>query len=143
VEAYVPGYGWYPMESTMGKYPWPNHSQINVAIVPTEHEAEAKARRRANIAGGVPFRTLVEMEPAGSMLMLGTVDRARFCDHVCRMVHPITADTAAWNALWPEAEKRWQTFLTTPKQLDAQGTLSFSPKTWPQKPKTLKEWTWE
>ena len=44
VEAYVPDYGWYPIESTLCRSPWPNKHQVNVAIIPPEYEQEPKAR---------------------------------------------------------------------------------------------------
>jgi hypothetical protein len=38
VEAYMPEYGWYSIESTMCQSPWPNTHQVNFAIIPPQHE---------------------------------------------------------------------------------------------------------
>ena len=57
VEAYVPEYGWYPIESTMGRSPWPNFQQALVAIVPSRYEDQAKAGARV----GVPYLSLTEL----------------------------------------------------------------------------------
>src|SRR6185295_3057054 len=84
VEAYVPRYGWYPVESTLGRASWPNCQQINVSIVPIEHEAESLAGRRACAAGAVPFMTLTEYGAESWIAFERTLKR--YCDHEARQV---------------------------------------------------------
>jgi len=47
VEAFVPNFGWYPIESTGLTSPWPNHQQVNVSIVPIEYEKQASPNSAA------------------------------------------------------------------------------------------------
>lgn len=125
VEAYVPTYGWYPIESTMLRAPWPPYRQVEVAIIPPEYED--RSERRAFVAGGVPFLSLTE-RPAGgsSFMMTGTVDATRSCDHVAKVWRPFPPDipTADWDRAIKKAKTRWQAWLASSPALDAHHHLT-------------------
>ena len=124
VEAYVPGFGWYPVESTLGQAPWPNHQQINVSLVPIEHEAEEVAGRRGCAAGAVPFMTLTEHENDSPIFWQGTLKPA--CDHEGRLLRPIEADAAEWQRAHEWARGRWSKWLDSKPEIE-DGELEFGP----------------
>jgi hypothetical protein len=129
VEAYVPEFGWYPIESTRCESPWPNTHQINVAIIPPEHETQKLAQRRPWVAGGVPYLSLTETpEAPDGILQRGTVDRDRFCDHQCRFLRRFSADDDPWEPALELANTRWRQWLASKPQWTAPGHLAFGPK---------------
>lgn len=136
VEAYVPYFGWYPVESTMGQASWPNCQQLAVSIVPIEHEAESVAGPRASAAGGVPFLSLTEYGPSSPIDMLGTLKP--FCDHEARMLRPLEADAAEWSAAQGWARERWTRWLESKPEIRA-GKLEFGPASTAVTAQTLAE----
>jgi hypothetical protein len=137
VEAYVPEFGWYPMESTKCLSPWPNHQQVNVSIVPVEHESQDKAGQRRTAAGGVPYLSLTELEtPTDDVWSTGAL--MQFRDHDCRMVRPIKANDAEWATAFGWARPRWNEWLRTQPQVQ-NGRLTFSLEAAAVKAKTLDE----
>jgi hypothetical protein len=129
VEAYVPQFGWYPIEATMCRSPWPNEYQVNVAIVPPKHESKELANRRPTGAGGVPFLSLTEMPDAPSGIILrGTIDPARSCDHQCKMVRKVPAGDGQWEPVLDAASSRWQKWLASEPQSTEESQLMLGPK---------------
>jgi len=129
VEAYVPQFGWYPIESTRCKSPWPNEYQVNVAIVPPKYETRELADWRALAAGGVPYLSLTEMPDAPSGIIVnGTIDPAQNCDHQCKMVRKFPTDDGQWDAVLGAANARWQIWLASEPQADEEGQLILGPK---------------
>jgi len=125
VEAYVPGYGWYPIESTLSKSPWPNANQVNVAVIPPEYEEQELANWRNSAAGGVPYLSLTEMPGVSTNIeALGTIDRERNCDHQCRLVRKF-AESNDWQPALDVAKSRWQSWLAAASTSSAQGRLEF------------------
>ncbi|MFL5330074.1 MAG: transglutaminase family protein [Gemmataceae bacterium] len=125
VEAYVPGYGWYPIESTMCRAPWPNHQQVNVSIVPIEHERKDKAGLRRCAAGAVPYLSLTECgNPSAEFMAMGTLKS--YCDHEARMVRPMTANDLEWAGAMAWAKPRWSAWTKSQPKL-ANGKLMFGP----------------
>jgi len=129
VEAYVPQFGWYPIESTMCKSPWPNEYQVNVAIVPPKYESEELANWRPQGAGGVPFLSLTEMSNAPSgIIVRGTIDPARSCDHQCKMVRKFPTGDGQWESVLDAANSRWQKWLASEPQSTEESQLILGPK---------------
>ena len=126
VEAYVPDYGWYPIESTRCHSPWPNMYQVNVAVIPTEYESQSLADRRSNAAGGVPYLSLTESPGNdGQFVRRGTLIRGRSCDHQCEQLRQYTADREEWDATMQWARSRWQKWVDSSPR-SATGVLSYS-----------------
>jgi hypothetical protein len=125
VEAYVPDYGWYPMESTMGQAPWPNTHQVNVAVIPPEHEEEAKAGARPGIAPGVPYLSLTELpDTRASLASVGMLEGAPGCDHECRMLRPLVGTPEQWREAIELAKTRWLLAIQAELQLGQNGRIA-------------------
>jgi hypothetical protein len=121
VEAFVPSYGWYPIESTMTKSPWPPYQQVEVSIVPPEYEDASQPRPCA--AGGVPYLSLTEM-PVSGCRGVGTIKKYS-CDHVAEVLRVLPTENAAadWTAALAVARARWAHWLKSAK-LDDKGRLA-------------------
>lgn len=129
VEAYVPQFGWYPIEPTMCKSPWPNEYQVNVAIVPLKYESEELANWRPQGAGGVPFLSLTEMPGAPSDIIVnGTIDPAKNCDHQCKMVRKFPTGDGQWESVLDAAHSRWWKWLASEPQSTEESKLILGPK---------------
>ena len=124
VEAWVPGFGWYPIESTLLTEPWPPCQQIQVSIVPPEHEDRSGDRPMA--AGGVPYLSLTEskgeVEGWSASGRLGGVEG---CDHVATPWRNFPADLPEedWARALDRARGRWTSWLASGPALDETGTL--------------------
>jgi hypothetical protein len=126
VEAYVPQWGWYPIESTMGRSPWPNFQQAHVAIIPRQHEDHAWAGARAGIAAGVPYLSLTELPGNdGSCIAVGAIKDALGCDHACHAKLSLMGTGEQWNRATAAARPRWHAWLDATHKLDAEGRLKF------------------
>lgn len=122
VEAFVPGYGWYPIESTMCRSPWQPYQQVEVSIVAPEHED--RAQRRLCAAGGVPYLSLDEIE-GESGWTAGTIEGDEDCDHLAQLARALPTDGVAadWKRALDAARARWGRWLADAK-LDATGRLA-------------------
>jgi hypothetical protein len=129
VEAYIPEFGWYPIESTLCKSPWANEYQVNVAIVPPKYESKELADLRSCAAGGVPYLSLTEMPncPSG-IIARGTVDRERSCDHNCKMVRKFSTEDDGWAPALDSARSRWQQWLAAQSATAGGTSLVLAPK---------------
>jgi hypothetical protein len=128
VEAWVPDYGWYPIEPTRFKSPWPNEYQVNVAVIPPKYESRRLADVRAQAAAGVPYLSLTEMPDAPyGLFVKGTLGPNKNCDHQCSMVRKFHADDAQWDAVMDAANTRWQKWLASEPH-PTEGKLIFGPK---------------
>jgi hypothetical protein len=128
VEAYVPQFGWYPIESSLLKSPWPNEYQVNVAIIPPKYESRELAGGRPQVASGVPYLSLTEMPDAPSGIIVNlTLDPARRCDHECKMVRKFPTDDGQWESVLDAANSRWQKWLASEPQ-SSEGQLILGPK---------------
>jgi hypothetical protein len=129
VEAWVPRFGWYPIEPTTLKSPWPNEYQVNVAVVPPKYESRELADARPQAAAGVPYLSLTEMPGAPSGIIVGgTLGPARNCDHQCKMVRKFPTDDGRWASALDAARSRWQKWLASKPQATEEGQLIFGPK---------------
>ncbi len=124
VEAYVPNYGWYPVESTLCRSPWPNSHQINVSIIPPEYEVENVAGRRRQVAGGVPYLSLTEGDRRGLFYTHGTIEGAPHCDHQCKQIRRFESDAAEWSRAMEWAKPRWANWLSSGQSIE-NGRLAF------------------
>jgi hypothetical protein len=128
VEAYVPQFGWYPIESSLCKSPWPNEYQVGVAIIPPKYESRELAGARPQAASGVPYLSLTEMPGAPSGIAVnGTIDPAKNCDHQCKMVRKFPSDDGQWAAVLDAANSRWQKWLASEPR-STEGQLILGPK---------------
>jgi hypothetical protein len=126
VEAYVPEYGWYPIESTMGRSPWPNFQQALVAIISPRYEDRSRAGARVGVAGGVPYLSLTELPGNdGSCIAVGAIEDARGCDHHCRALRGLEGASDQWNLAAAAARPHWEAWLDVTHKLDAEGRLAF------------------
>ena len=125
----MPEFGWYPIEPTLGRSPWPNEYQVNVAIIPPEYESQKLAENRM-AASGVPYLSLTEMPegPAG-VFAKGNLGPRRNCDHECSLVRKFATDDGQWEHVLAEANSRWREWLASKPQSDEKGQLVFGPKT--------------
>ena len=125
VEAYVPGYGWYPIEPSLLKRPWHPWQQIEVAIVPPEHEDQSQPRRGG--AGGVPYLSLTEwvkFDPKGLMPGEKTVILDDGCDHLAKPLRNFQAESPAeWNKVLQKAGRHWERWLQTEPQPGPDGAI--------------------
>jgi hypothetical protein len=128
VEAYVPQFGWYPIESSLLKSPWPNEYQVNVAIIPPKYESKELAGGRPQAASGVPYLSLTEMPDAPSGIIVnGTIDPDRNCDHQCKMARKFPTDDGQWASVLDTANSRWRKWLASEPQ-STEGQLMLGPK---------------
>ncbi len=120
VEAYVPSFGWYPIESTLFAKGWPCSDMPIVSIV--SHENENLGIERLNGGGGVPYLSLTES--SDGMLVRGTLTKT-FSDHRATLD---PKDIQLAPSSWPDAQKRWADWLertrTEWKDLSTQLPLS-------------------
>lgn len=123
VEAYVPGWGWYPIESTFLRAPWPSYEHVAVALVPPQAEDRSDARTSA--LAGVPYLSVTEIP--STCRFHGLLDPKRNYDHQTRVRRPLDGNStdwaeafrrgrAAWNAWLRAAAEDSRAALTTPLQ---------------------------
>jgi len=126
VEAWMPGYGWYPLESTLLRAPWDPHQQINVSIVPTDYEDE-RSNSRPGGAPGVPYLSLTEWSgEVDGYRVLGTIWRENNCDHEAALVRRFTESSGsdAWTRAIREARSRWTAWIASRPVPTSKGRLS-------------------
>jgi len=125
VEAYVPEYGWYPIESTKLVAPWQPYKQIEVSMIRPDYEDRSGGRPFA--AAGVPFLSLTEYPTHdGSFISVGMIDDdSLYCDHVAKLWRKFpTKDNAAdWRHTIKRAKVRWKTWLKSSPSVNGQHRL--------------------
>jgi hypothetical protein len=109
VEAYVPDYGWYPIESTMLREAWPPSGQVQVAVVWPKMEEESGPRYPN--APGVPYLSLTEIvRPKTGLSVVGNIDGKPYCDHAAKLETRYGA-SKAWPGVLDRARARWRTWI--------------------------------
>ena len=124
VEAYVPGYGWYPIESTKLEAPWPPCMEIHVAVIPPEYED--RSERRRFVAGGVPYLSLTERKHCNEgVTVWGSVAKDRNCDHVAETWRAFPPDTprTEWDAALQAARQRWAKWASSTPRVEGPSEL--------------------
>lgn len=123
VEAFVPGFGWFPVEPTRCHAPVRPGDQINVSVVPPEYEDERAVRRRSG-AAGLPYLSISELlGDANSFLAFGSLDRERGAAVAVTQIHRYPRDAPDWDRALAMARARWGSWLADRPTLDAQGIL--------------------
>ena len=126
VEAYVPEFGWYPIEATMSRSPWPNTYEIHVAIIPPQYEQQEEASVRNTAFGGVPYLSLTEMPgDTGIIVARPMLDEARRLDHEARKVRTLQGAPDQWQRAIASAKAVWNSWLASSHELDADGQIQF------------------
>lgn len=122
VEAYVPSYGWYAIESTQLRERWDPFKQVQVAIIPPEYED--KSGMRAGGFTGVPYLSLTEYADQ-NVFGLGAVDKEQGCDHEAKRVRVFFEPEEKWAEALKLARERWQAWLMSkPTTLETGKDLS-------------------
>ena len=124
VEAMIPGYGWYPIESTLLRPAWPPYGQIQVAVVPPEYED--RGGERFPNAAGVPWLSLTEHpDHDGSYFAAGTIDE-RHMDHVATWWRRFAEDAPAsdWQAALGRGRDRWAAWVSSRPEARGAGCLA-------------------
>lgn len=127
VEAYVPEYGWYPLESTRTTAGWQPYQQIQVAIVPPEYEDRGWPRFFA--AGGVPYLSLTEVPGLeGGLSFRGLIEPGRSADHVAEPVKPLKGSPGEWEKTLEAARAHWAAWLASAPKAEAGRLACAGPK---------------
>jgi transglutaminase-like putative cysteine protease len=115
VEAYVPSHGWYAIEPTHLRAPWPSHPQVALAVVSPADENASAARSSA--PGGTPFLSVVEINPRDAPLKtLGLLGAAASGNELeCTPLRNFPEDTpeSVWHELLAAAKRRWERSIAT------------------------------
>ena len=107
VEAYLPTFGWYPLEPTLLEEAWEPSSQINWCIVAPAYEQAQKAGWRSYIGGGVPYLTCNEINlPRGSIRYVGGFEKDG--DNRAKLITAIGKERNDWHQLMNTARAHWQ-----------------------------------
>jgi len=113
VEAWVPEYGWYPIEPTLLVRGWEQHRQVQVAIVSPDYEGGAAAGR-CFAGSGVPYLTLNELpDLAEGLVQRGLVDPEENCDHEARSVRTLQGREEDWVRTLRLAQDHWAGWLAS------------------------------
>lgn len=103
VEAFIPEYGWYPVESTLNAAGWPCSEMPIVSIVSRENEE--LGGRRLSGAAGVPYLSLTET--SGKIFARGTLNNSA-CDHEAKSDPKAVVPAGSWEP----AKARWHAWLS-------------------------------
>jgi len=124
VEAYVPDYGWYPIESTMLRERWEPYMQVQVSIVPPEYEN--KSGTRPGGFAGVPYLSLTEFGEGGQpVFTIGKLDKENACDHQATKIRVLPGEPEKWQQALQIARQKWTDWLkSNPSNLDMGRDLS-------------------
>jgi len=119
IEAYIPDFGWYPIESTLLKHPWPLYKQVIVSRNPVAYEE--RAQKRPSGLGGVPYLQLNEIQNSDtSYIHRGSLPNNKNCDHVAEAwlnFPEQTTTQSEWADLLVAAKRSWARWLRSDPSL--------------------------
>lgn len=124
IEAYVPGYGWYPIEPTLLKAPWPPPAQQHVAIIPVEYEDRAEHRPMYN--RGTPFLSKPEEKHLMCMVGASLQEAEKRGRHISEIwcSYSAEAPSADWDAAVQAARRQWAEWVRSSPECSRSGVLA-------------------
>lgn len=123
VEAFVPGYGWYPMDPTRSIAPLLPPDQVQVSIVPIEHEDRRALKRTIGVAG-LPYLSISELVgDSDSMMAYPAMDPEHGGAVKVEQLQSWAKQAAGWDRAYEHARKRWKNWLTSNPRLDGSGMI--------------------
>jgi len=126
VEAYIPGFGWYPLEPTLVEEGCEPSSQINWCTTSLAYEQEQKARWRSYIGGGVPYLSCNEIDlPWGTVRYVGGIDEQAGTDNRTRLFFEIESSQTNWSEIITMGRQHWHKVAAKLSSRDGKGVPSF------------------
>ena len=113
-EAFLVGYGWYPIEPTLMASPWPSTQHIRLSVIGPEQEAIGSERLPRNGAHCLPYLASSEFPANESgLIVFGTLDRRRAASTAAQRLQlgaPPRSD-AEWIDVLRGYRVRWSKWL--------------------------------
>jgi len=123
VEAFVPGYGWFPLEPTRGRAPVRPSDQVQVSIVPPQYEDQRAVDRKSGVPGLLYLSIRETLGDARAFWGFGALDRERGAAVAVTQPQLYAHDAAEWEQAFTAARVRRSAWLAQKPSLDADGAL--------------------
>jgi transglutaminase-like putative cysteine protease len=123
VEAFVPGYGWFPLEPTQGRAPVRPSDQVQVSIVPPEYEDLRAVDRTSGVPGLLYLSISETLGDARAFWVFGALDRELGAAVAVTQPQRYARDASEWEQAFRAARARWAAWLAQKPALDAGGVL--------------------
>jgi len=127
VQAWIPSYGWAPIEPTLYRFPWPPSQQLELAVVPIQYEDAGAARNPREGALCLPYRSVQEAPVAeAGLLVMGTLDRSHGVPRVAQRVQLFgqREQSGDWNDALTARAAAWRSWVDSDPHLDTRGQLA-------------------
>jgi transglutaminase-like putative cysteine protease len=108
VEVFVPGYGWYPVETALRREGWQPQNQVRLLTVPHAYE-DYERSKDARFAPGIPYLALAEPDSASPSAadIFGLVDPTSNCPSVATPLLCWGQPAEPRKELLSRAQARW------------------------------------